>query len=65
MKRCPYWGHSNYDNAIQCRKCDVPFVRRPITILSQKFYWGGPGKARTIRDKVLAVVGLGTAIKPY
>ena len=65
MKRCPYCGYSNYDNATQCRKCDGPFVRRPATTLSQKSYWVGPGKARRIRNWALAVVVLGLVIKLY
>ena len=70
MKRCPYCGYSNYDNATQCRKCDGPFVSRPVTIrhratLPSKSYWVGPGKARTIREKALAAVVLGLMIKVY
>jgi hypothetical protein len=66
MKRCPYCGISNYDNATQCRKCDGPFVSRPPTTLPPKsYYWVGPEKARGIRDKALAIVVLGLAVKLY
>jgi hypothetical protein len=65
MKRCPYCGYSNYDNATQCRKCDGPFVSRPATALAQKSYWVGPGKARRFRNKALAVVLLGLVIRLY
>jgi hypothetical protein len=65
MKLCPYCGYANNDNATQCRKCDGPFVRRPATYLAPKSYWVGPGKAREIRDKALAVVVLGLLVKVY
>jgi hypothetical protein len=65
MKRCRYCGYSNYDNATQCRKCDASFVTRPVTSLPVKSYWVGPEKARRIRDKALAVLVVGLAIKVY
>jgi hypothetical protein len=65
MKRCSYCGYSNYDNATQCRKCDGPFVSRPTTTLSAKYYWVGPEKAHTFRNKALAVVTLGLLLKVY
>lgn len=65
MKRCPYCGYSNKDNATQCRKCDGPFVSRTATVRSAKSYWVGPRKARRIRDKALALVALGLMIKVY
>ena len=65
MKRCPYCGISNYDNATQCRKCDGPFISRPATVLAQKSYWVGPRKARAIRHKALSVVVLGLLVNVY
>ena len=57
MKRCPYCGYSNYDNATQCRKCDGPFVSRPTTALSSKYYWVGPGKAHDLGRRQVLVAG--------
>ena len=66
MKRCPYCGYSNLDNATQCRKCDGPFVSRPATTLSSsKAYWMGPAKAHNLRNKALAVLTLGLMVKVY
>jgi hypothetical protein len=65
MKSCPYCGYSNLDNATQCRKCDGPFVSRPISAFSPKYYWIGPEKARGFRNKALAVLTLGLMVKVY
>ena len=65
MKLCPYCGYANNDNAIQCRKCDGPFVRRPAPAVFRKSYWIGPEKARVIRSKALAAVILGLLVKVY
>ena len=65
MKRCSYCGYSNYDNATECRKCDGPFVSRPVTALSAKYYWVGPEKAHIFRNKALAVLTLGLMVKVY
>jgi len=64
MKLCPYCGYSNNDNALQCRKCEGPFVRLPPTI-SRKPNWIGPEKAQVIREKALLAVVLGLLIKVY
>ena len=65
MKLCPYCGYSNYDHAVQCRKCDGPFIRRLETPVFQKSYWIGPEKAQAIRKKALAVVILGLLLMVY
>jgi len=65
MKSCPYCGYSNLDNATQCRKCDGPFISRPISAFSPKYYWIGPEKARAFRNKALAVLTLGLMVKVY
>jgi ribosomal protein L40E len=66
MKLCPYCGHANSDQATQCRKCDGPFVVRPVTTTKpQKSLWIGPGRAREIRQKALSAVALGLLLKVY
>jgi len=65
MKRCPFCGYSNNDNATQCRKCDGPFVSRRTTKLSPKTYWIGPEKAHEFRNKALSALVLGLMVKVY
>jgi hypothetical protein len=65
MKLCPYCGYANDDKAIQCRKCDGPFVRRPAPTIPRKSYWIGPEKARVIRQKALSALVLGLLVKVY
>jgi hypothetical protein len=65
MKLCPYCGYSNYDNAVQCRKCDGPLVSRGATTVFQKSYRIGPEKEQVIRNKALAVLILGLLLKVY
>lgn len=65
MKSCPYCGYSNFDNATQCRKCDGPFLTRPASTPSGKYYWIGPEKAHLFRNKALTVVILGLLVKVY
>ena len=65
MKRCPFCGYSNNDNATQCRKCDGPFVRRPAPAISPKPRIIGSERARLIRQKALTAVVLGLLVKVY
>ena len=69
MKLCPYCGYSNNENATRCRKCDGPFVQRPVTGIderhTQKSHWIGPEKARMIRSRALAALILGLLVKVY
>jgi hypothetical protein len=65
MKQCPYCGHANNDNAVQCRKCDGPFVPQPAATRSRKLHWIAPEKARAIREKALSAVVLGLLVKVY
>ncbi len=63
MKQCPYCGHSNYDWATECRKCQASFVPQPA-----RFYKPlrvGPEKARALRNKAIVAVVLGLLIKIY
>lgn len=63
MKRCPYCGYSNYDNATECRNCQGSFVAAPRTLY--KTYLVGAEKAREIRGKALLAIVLALLIKVY
>lgn len=65
MKKCPYCGYSNYDNATLCRKCDGSFVVQRATIYQARTYWLGPSRAKEMRSKALSLVVLGLLIKVY
>jgi hypothetical protein len=66
MRLCPYCGHSNPDDATECRKCDGSFFSQSLPpAFAQKSYWIGPEKARSIRNKALAAVALGLMVKVY
>jgi hypothetical protein len=65
MKKCPYCGYSNYDNATICRKCDNPFVATAGTVFHGRTYWMGPEKAKAIRSRALSMIVLGLFIKVY
>jgi hypothetical protein len=65
MKKCPFCGYSNYDNATICRKCDGSFVTGPGTVYQSRSYWLGPEKSKLIRSRALSMVVLGLLIKVY
>lgn len=65
MIRCPYCGHSNLDQDIECRKCQSPLGAYQTTVYKSKAHWIGPEKARKIRDKALSVIVLALLIKVY
>jgi hypothetical protein len=64
MKSCPYCGYSNYDQAVECRKCQASLVSHG----AQRVYkpkMVGPQKAHEIRSKSLSFIVLGLLIKVY
>ena len=64
MKQCPYCGYANYDQAVECRKCQASFIEQGRgTIYKAKLV--GPVKAREVRSKALSFVVLGLMIKVY
>ena len=65
MKRCPYCGHSNYDAASECRKCQASLVPQAATLYQAKSFWVGPQKAYTIRQKAITAVVMGLFIMVY
>ena len=65
MKKCPYCGYSNYDNASACRKCDSPFVVEGGTVYQGRTYWLGPDRAKRIRGRALSMIVLGLLIRVY
>ncbi len=64
MKRCPYCGYSNYDQASECRKCQASFLPQGSTPHTTS-HWFGPEKARALRSKALAAVVLGLMMWVY
>jgi hypothetical protein len=64
MRRCPYCGYSNLDNATDCRKCQSSLVSQG-TIYNPKTHLVGTLTAAEIRRKALAFVVLGLLIKVY
>jgi hypothetical protein len=65
MKKCPYCGYSNYDNASVCRKCEGSFGEEGGTVYSGRTRWIGPLRAKGIRSQALSVIVLGLLIKVY
>jgi hypothetical protein len=65
MRKCPYCGYSNYDNATVCRKCDGSFVLEHRTLDQGRTFWMGPERARHIRRRALSMIVLGLLIKVY
>jgi hypothetical protein len=63
MKRCPYCGYTNYDDASACRKCQASLVPAGGTIY--KPYWCGPQKARLLRERGLSAVVVGLLVRVY
>lgn len=65
MKRCAYCGHSNLDNAIQCRKCEASLVVSTGTLYEGRQPLVGSAKAHSIRSKALSLIALGLLINVY
>jgi len=65
MKRCPFCGYSNYDNAAVCRKCDGSFVPAAGTVYPDRDQWIGPDRAKVIRSRALFMIALGLLVKVY
>ncbi len=65
MKKCPYCGYSNYDEASACRKCETSFFAAGGKVFSGKTYWMGPERAKPIRSRALSLIVLGLLIKVY
>ena len=63
MKQCPYCGHSNNDNATECRKCNGQLVAQQGTVY--KSLWVGAERAAAIRSKALSALVLGLLMKVY
>jgi len=65
MKLCPYCGYSNYDQAMECRKCQASLVSRGPARAYKPNRMVGPEKAHVIRSKALSFIVLGLLIKVY
>jgi hypothetical protein len=65
MKKCPYCGYSNYDQAGLCRKCENSLMATSGTVYQPRTYWIGPDRAKVIRSRALSMVVLGLLIKVY
>jgi hypothetical protein len=65
MKKCPYCGYSNYDNATQCRKCDNSFEVTSGTVYKGRAYLIGPARGRRLRDRALSLIVLGLLMRVY
>lgn len=63
MRRCPYCGHANLDDARQCRKCDAPFVQKTSTLYRPVRV--APRKAANLRNKALLILVTGLVMKVY
>jgi hypothetical protein len=63
MKRCPYCGYSNYDQATACRKCDGSLVAAEGTLFKPKRF--GPCKGKMLRNRALSAVAVGLLMKVY
>ena len=65
MKKCPYCGYANYDNASVCRKCEGSFMQAGGTVYPGRNYWIGPQGAKVIRSRALSMIVLGLLVKVY
>jgi hypothetical protein len=65
MKTCPYCGHSNYDHATVCRKCDASFVAPRTLYQGDSPGRGDTTRAHRLRTHALAMIVLGLLIKVY
>jgi hypothetical protein len=65
MKKCPFCGYSNYDNARACRKCDNSFLGDLGSVYSGRPLWLGPRRAKMIRSHALSLFVIGLFMKVY
>ena len=65
MKKCPFCGNMNGDNATHCRKCDGSFLAESVTVHKARTLWIGPDRGEVIRGRALSMVVLGLLVTVY
>jgi hypothetical protein len=66
MKSCPYCGQANYPAAMECRKCQAPFISHNGTVYcAPRQPAVHPGTAHEVRNNALAAVAIGLLMMVY
>ncbi len=66
MLNCPYCGYSNFEQAMECRKCMSPLVAgQERTVYRSRSWLVGPERAPVLRSRALSLVVLGLMVKVY